>query len=142
MQSNLGLDEWLIANVTAADTGVIQYAKDYSDGPLKTNVLSHEIKFDVTNTGNVTPGWKLTRVSVNQSGTFLTASRDRTHDLTITLGPITPVVVGQKTVRMKDGTTAQVPIFGSTPSYQAADAHLASQIGAAVAAAVKSALTP
>ena len=65
MQSNLALDEWLIANLTAGETGEINYAKDFSDGPLKQNVISHEIKFDITNTGSVTPGWKLTRVSVN-----------------------------------------------------------------------------
>ena len=65
MQSDLALFEWLNANVIAADTHKIQYSQDYSDGPFKTSVLSHEVKFDITNTGNITPGWKLTRVMVN-----------------------------------------------------------------------------
>jgi hypothetical protein len=70
MQSDLGLAEWLQDNVTEADTGRIQYALDYSDGPLKTNVISHQIKFEVTTTGNVTPGCKRKISQVNQSSTL------------------------------------------------------------------------
>jgi hypothetical protein len=132
MQSNLGLDEWLISNLTASDTGEVNYTGDYSDGPLGQNVLSHEIKFDLTNTGNITPGWALTRVMVNQSGDFLSATRDRTNDLTITLGPTvktpTPVVTKQGTVKM----TATY-----APSQQAAAAALSSQIGLAVSNALR-----
>ena len=146
MQSNLGLDEWLIANVTAADTGVIQYAKDYSDGPLKTNVLSHEIKFDVTNTGNVTPGWKLTRVSVNQSGNLFSATRDRQNDLTITLGPTlsTPKPVKDKNGKLVRDEHGRVKMGWTSyvPAGPASDAALASQIGLAVSNAIKSALLP
>ena len=54
----------------------------------KANVLSHEVTFDITTTGNITPSWKLLRGTVNQGGTFLTASRDRKHDLTVTFGPL------------------------------------------------------
>jgi hypothetical protein len=138
MQSDLGLEEWLRANVTAADTGVIQYATDYSDGPLKTNVLSHEIKFDITNNGNITPGWKLKRVSVNQSGNLLSATRDRTNDLTITLGPTvpTPTEVKNKQGKVIKTSTSYIP---SAPAQAAA---LASQIGLAVANAIKSTLQP
>jgi hypothetical protein len=39
--------------------GRIQYALYYSGDPLKTDVLSHEVKFEVITTGNVTPDWKL-----------------------------------------------------------------------------------
>jgi hypothetical protein len=35
--------------------------------------------------GSITPGWKLTKASINQSGTFLSAIRDRTNDLTISI---------------------------------------------------------
>jgi hypothetical protein len=145
MQSNLALDEWLIANVTAADTGEIQYAKDYSDGPLKTNVLSHEIKFDVRDTGNVTPGWKLKRVSINQSGNLFSATRDRTNDLTITLGPTLAAPKPKKDkngnfVRDQHGRVVTVPAKAYVPATPAENAALASAIGLAVSNAIKSTL--
>lgn len=139
MQSNLALDEWLVANVTADDTGLIQYAKDFSDGLLKTNVLSHEVKFDITNSGNLTPGWKLTRVSINQTGNFLTASRDRTNDLTITLGP---TLAAPKKMKDKKGRSVTVPAQAYVPAAPAADAALASAIGLAVANAIRGTSVP
>lgn len=140
LQSDLGLADWLRDNVTAADTGVIQFATDYSDGPLKTSVISHEIKFDITNTENITPGLKLSRVTLNGSGNFLSTTRDRTNDLTITLGPTVPTPKPQV-----DETGQQVrdyrgnPVVGVTyvPSRPAADAALSSQIGLAVSNALK-----
>jgi hypothetical protein len=145
MQSDLGLTEWLRDNVTAADTGKIQYATDYSDGPLKTNVISHEIKFDITTSGNLTPGWKLTRFSINQSGTFLSASRDRTNDLTITLGPTVPtpkIQTDSNGQPVKDASGKVVTTTTYVPSAPAADAALSSQIGVAVSNAVKGGLQP
>ena len=132
MQSDLGLFEWLNANVIAADTGKIKYSTDYSDGPFKTNVLSHEVKFDVLNSGNLTPGWKLTRVTVNQSGNLLSATRDRLNDLTITMGPTIPT---PKIVRDKNGNVKVVTAAG--PSGDASTAAFASQIGLAVANATR-----
>jgi hypothetical protein len=145
MQSNLALDEWLIANLTAGETGEINYAKDFSDGPLKQNVISHEIKFDITNTGSVTPGWKLTRVSVNQSGNFISATRDRTNDLTITLGPTVPTpkpLVHRNGTPMLDsqGRIRTRTVF--VPSNDASNAALSSQIGLAVSNALKGTLQP
>ena len=145
LQSDLGLEEWLRYNVTAADTGEIQYAEDYTDGPLKTNVLSHEIKFDITNSGNITPGWKLTRLSINQSGSFLSGTRDRTNDLTITLGPTlaTPKPKTDKKGNVvKDAQGRVITTTSYTPSPPAAEAALASQIGLAVSNAVKGTLQP
>jgi hypothetical protein len=131
MQSDLGLAEWLQDNVTLADTGRIQYALDYADGPLKTNVLSHEIKFQITTIGNVTPGWKLRTWQVNQSGTLLSASRDRINDLTITLGPTVPTPALNAQGKPLLNTLGQ-PVTAFVPSAQAAAAALASQIGLAV----------
>jgi hypothetical protein len=145
MQSNLGLDEWLIANLTAENTGKANYATDYSDGPLKQNVLSHEIKFDITDTGNVTPGWKLTRVMVNQSGNLLSATRDRTNDLTITLGPTVPTpkpVTDKHGNPVKDAHGNVKTTMTFAPSTAAADAAFSSQVGLAVANALRSSLQP
>ena len=145
LQSDLGLEEWLRSNLTAADTGKILYALDYSDGPSKTNVLSHEIKFDITNSGNITPGWKLTRVSINPSGNFLSATRDRTNDLTITLGPTIPtpkVKTDRQGKPMRDAQNRVIMTTSYGPSTPAAEAALSSQIGLAVSNAIKSTLQP
>lgn len=148
LQSDLKLREWLVDVILGTNTGVVNLPSD-ANGPFKSNVISHEIKFDVTSSGGLVPGWKLTRISVNQTGTGLTLSRERTHDLTITLGPVAEEVV-QAPKKDKNGH-AMVdrkgrPIFVFVnvigPSPQAADAHLASQIGSSVAAGVKAALQP
>ncbi len=145
MQSDLGLEEWLRSNVLAADTGLILYASDYTDGFSKTNVLSHEIKFDITDTGNITPGWKLTRVSVNQSGNLFSATRDRTNDLTITLGPTLPTPtpkMDSKGKPVKDVHGNAVVVTRHAPSTPASDAAFASAVGLAVSNAIKGTLQP
>jgi hypothetical protein len=81
IQSDLKLSEWLHAMTNGLASGQITTVG-------KANVLSHEVTFDIMTTGNITPAWKLLRGTVNQSGTFLTASRDRKHDLTVTFGPL------------------------------------------------------
>ncbi len=78
----------------------------------KPDTLTLEIKFVIVSSGNVTPTWKLVRVSANTSSTPLFAiGRTRTHDVIITIGP---------------------------PGQQTANTHLASQIGVSVANALQS----
>ena len=74
-------------------------------------MLSHEVSFEVVTSGGINPAWTLTEATINQGGTFLQATRDRTHTLLITMGP---------------GNNAG--LMGA-----ARDAHLASSIGLAVA---------
>ena len=52
------------------------------------NVLSHQITFQVVTSAGLMPTLQLTRATINGTGTFLSGSRDRTHDLVITLGPL------------------------------------------------------
>src|SRR5450432_985163 len=68
IQSDLKLREWLDAMINGVASGVVT-----SVG--KQNVLSHQITFEVITSGNITPAWKLVRGTINQSGSFLTASR-------------------------------------------------------------------
>jgi hypothetical protein len=57
-------------------------------GSPQPDTVSIEIKFVVVTNGNVTPTWKLVRVSANTaSSPLFAAGRTRTHDLIITLGP-------------------------------------------------------
>jgi len=113
-ESDLGIRDWLEG---AMFTDVSLYSVD---GPaagsgLKPDTVSYEIKFIIVSSGNVTPTWKLLRVSANTAGNFFSTGRTRTHDLIITIGP-------------KDQTTIQ--------------AHFASEIGQAVSSANRSALIP
>ena len=82
----------------------------------KKDVIAHEITFVILYGGNVTPSWKLVRVSVNQgSQPLLSAQRTRTQDLQITMGPAP----------------------GGVPSQSVQNTTLASQIGLAVANAIR-----
>jgi hypothetical protein len=93
IQSDLKLREWLFDQVFNVATGEYSVPTAITT-PLKQNVLSHEVKFEVVTTGTLTPAWKLTRVTFNQTGTLFSATRDRTHDLVITFGPIDPATKG------------------------------------------------
>jgi hypothetical protein len=144
LQSDLKLREWLVDVIFTANTGGINIPPN-ANGPFKSSVISHEVKFDITTSGSLTPGWKLTRVLVNQSGNLLTGSRERTHDLTLTFGPTASVVVAEKPktdkngkiVRDQSGKPVTVRVYEFGPSDAASQAHLASQIGLAVANAVR-----
>ena len=59
-------------------------------GAPKADTISYEIKFIIVSSGNVTPTWKLVRVSANSGSTpFFSTGRTRTHDLIVTIGPNT-----------------------------------------------------
>lgn len=117
MQSDLKFKEWLKINLMSDLSGYVTYPTR-ADGPFKQDVISHQIKFIIDTSGRFSPGWKLTRVLVNQGNNFLSASRTRTHDLTITLGPLDKE-------QLKAGRIA--------PSRAAENAALASDIGISVA---------
>ena len=86
LQSDLKLYQWLQATMISINNGDTP-APASSGGPLASNVLSHEVKFDIISTGTLNPGWVLTSGTINQAGTLLSATRDRTQDLIITFGP-------------------------------------------------------
>jgi hypothetical protein len=76
-------------------------------GPIPTgdkNVLQHQITFQVVSSGGLTPSWQLVRGSINQSGTFLSGSRDRTHDLLITFGPLDKRTGGKSLIGIAEAT--------------------------------------
>ena len=56
-------------------------------GGTAPDTLTIEIKFIIVTSGNVTPTWKLLRVSANTTGSLLSLGRIRTHDVIITIGP-------------------------------------------------------
>ena len=93
IQSDLKLEDWLHAEVLAASSDEITVPLN-SGSILKQNVISHEVKFEVVTSAGITPAIKLEHVTLDQIGTLLSGSRDRIHDLLITLGPIDPKTGG------------------------------------------------
>ena len=82
IQSDLKLYNWLSTLMYGRASGDITALG-------KENALTHEAKFEVVTTGSLAPAWKLSRVfSVDPNGSLFSATRDRTHDLLITFGPI------------------------------------------------------
>ena len=83
---NLKLFDWLWPAIIAENN------RDFpppatTDGPLGSNVISHEVKFVIDTSASLTPIWKPSRVfNLNTTGIFLNASRERVQDLIITLG--------------------------------------------------------
>jgi hypothetical protein len=59
-------------------------------GGVGQNAITHEVQFVVVTDGNVTPQWKLVRVSANPTSPFFDTQRQRTHDLIVTFGPKDP----------------------------------------------------
>ncbi|MET0969253.1 MAG: hypothetical protein ABWY18_08645 [Tardiphaga sp.] len=127
MQSDLKLYDWIVANLQASATGANLYSRNQPGGQFGHDVFSHEVRFEVLTSGGITPGWKLSRLDINQSGTFLSASRTRTHDLTITFGPTELT----KQSRVIAGRPVLLRVVG--PSQAASQSHFTSQVGVAVA---------
>jgi hypothetical protein len=123
IQSDLKLRDWLVDQLGPVGTNEVNQPVSSSNA-FGQKVLTHEVKFEVTTTGGINPAWILTRATIGQNGTLLTGLRDRIHDLLITLGPIDP--------SQKNGGLILA----------AANTHLASQIGLAVATSVKGRITP
>lgn len=86
VRSDLKLEQWLASAVLASGTGAITVPTKPTT-PLKQNALSHEVKFQVVSSGDVTPAWDLRNIDYNKKGTLLSASRTRVHDLIVTFGP-------------------------------------------------------
>jgi hypothetical protein len=68
--------------------GAASAGKDSSSSPaVGQNAITHEVQFVVVTDGNITPQWKLVRVSANPTSPFFDTQRQRTHDLIVTFGP-------------------------------------------------------
>jgi hypothetical protein len=92
IQSDLKLREWLSTVVLSAATNVmpISIPENSQSSVNAKNAISHDVKFQVITSGNITPMWKLALATINPTAPFASASRTRTHDLLITFGPNDP----------------------------------------------------
>ncbi|WP_054141832.1 hypothetical protein [Bosea sp. AAP35] len=89
LQSDLKLAETLAAHVLASGTGALLVPGSRS-APSAQNAIAHRVKFEVLTSGSVSPSWRLTHATTNPNSTLFSTSRNRTHDLTLTLGPADP----------------------------------------------------
>lgn len=89
IQNNLRTKDWLFDQIAPSGTKEGVYPVS-SSNVFQQNVLSHDVKFQIITSGSLNPTWKLTRVFVNDSGTLVSTSRDRTSDLLVTFGPLDP----------------------------------------------------
>jgi hypothetical protein len=118
LQSDLRLEDLLFGSQISADTGQANVGEKGGK-----NVIQHEVKFLVASSGSITPAWKLSRIwSVDKTGVFMSALRNRTQDLIITLGQLDPT-----------GTALGGP---------AASLALSAQIGTAVSNGVRPVIIP
>ena len=95
VNNDLKIYEWLrsalhIQTIIAEFGGNIVAAGKDSTRGIGQNAITHEVQFVVVTDGNVTPQWKLVRVTGNPNSPFFDASRSRTHDLIVTFGPKDP----------------------------------------------------
>jgi hypothetical protein len=107
IRNDLKLAELLEFRLFAAETG---NASTPNSGDK--NVLSHQVTFQVVTGGGLTPTWQLTRGTINGSGTFLSGSRDRTHDLVITFGPIDRARGGKSLIAIAEQAHATSQLTG------------------------------
>jgi hypothetical protein len=83
IQGDLKFSEWLNAALFLEETpGTLS---ESVEAPY--DVISHEIQFVVIAGGNVTPTWTLLSVTANPIAPLLGATRTRTDDVLITMGP-------------------------------------------------------
>jgi Zincin-like metallopeptidase len=60
LQSDLKLNEWLVAAILGDDTGTANFS--HFD-PKTDDVLTHEVTFEIVTSGSLTPTWTLTRAA-------------------------------------------------------------------------------
>ncbi|MBY2941842.1 hypothetical protein HFN97_20595 [Rhizobium laguerreae] len=83
---NLGIESSMKAALESWDSfGTL--SDRIEGGPFET--ITHKVSFQVTGGANATPTWTFTDVTVNPSAPFLSATRTRTDELLITMGPTT-----------------------------------------------------
>lgn len=117
IQNDLRTADWLNDQLLPYQTREANLETS-AKGMLGQNVLSHEVKFVVSTSGGVNPAFVLTQASINQSGTFLGASRDRTSDLIVTFGPLDPTQKNGRLIPQAEiaHQTAQIGVANSINS--------------------------
>jgi hypothetical protein len=134
--SQLGIADWLPGAIAVSIFQRSSRAAKNGEGPplgtagsFASDSATYDNKFVIVSSGNVTPSWNLVRIGTGTSP-FFDLNRTRTHELLITVGP-------GATEQKKDKATGKIVRKNIGPSSSAVNSHFASQIGSAVAAAIR-----
>ena len=135
--SGLGISEWLPGAIFVSDFQRSSRANANGEGDalgvsgsFAADSVTYDNKFVIVSEANVAPTWNLVRIGTGTSSLF-DANRTRTHEILITIGP------GQTAPGPKNPKTGKKTLVNVGPSAAAINSHLASEIGSAVAAAVR-----
>jgi hypothetical protein len=112
IRNDLKIGEILDSRILPASTGIATTPNTNNTSSGDKNVLSQEITFEVLTSGDLTPTWILTQATVNATGNFLSASRDRTHDLIITFGPLDKANGGRSLIAIAEQSHMSSQISG------------------------------
>jgi hypothetical protein len=134
---NLGIREWLQTAVQVINWERTSRVDESGEGPpivlqaggSATDSSTYDNKFIIVTDANIAPNWNLVRIGTPATPMF-DAMRTRTHELIMTIGPGANSFKTDK----KTGKT----VLTVEPSGGASSAFLATQIGAAVANALRS----
>jgi len=112
--SDLRIREWL-DNAMFVNWAINSTSRAPASGQIKPDTISLETKFVIVSSGNITPTWKLVRVSANTGNSPLFAlNRTRTHDLIVTIGPDTPKTLydhlSSQIGQAVSGSNAAIPV--------------------------------
>jgi hypothetical protein len=131
ISGNLGIDAWLKGALI--QQSAIPSSPELKGSFTKLDVISYDVKFIIITTGTATPMWKFVNLTAGTGAPFVSANRTRTHELILTLGPSDTT-----TSVSKSGKRTVV----SAPTGPAQDLHFATEIGQAVANAIRSNAPP
>lgn len=98
---NLGIESSLQAALQSWD-GFRTLSENLEGGPFET--ITHKVSFQVTGGMTATPTWTFTDVTVNPNPSVFGATRTRTDELLITMGP---TVLGTKKERQPSAALNQ-----------------------------------
>jgi hypothetical protein len=124
IQSNLKIGQFIYDKASISSTGEAT-SKHPNTPPFST--LQEDVTFVASFGGNITPTWKLISVAVNPSGPVFSASRMRTDELLLTLGPLAAGAQGKSQPQL---------------SAQTMTVHNAALIGTATASSIVSQTAP
>ncbi|WP_230772409.1 hypothetical protein [Sphingomonas sp. Leaf4] len=89
INGDLKIDEFIVSKVRVAQVpGLLQPRPDHPADNAPLDAFTYQVSFVVVTSGGINPTWSLARVVINPgSGSLIGASRKRTDDLLITIGP-------------------------------------------------------
>ncbi len=117
IESDLRIKDWL-------DSALFPLDIPHNVDAKPPDVLTDDLTFVVSFSGNITPTWKLVRSSINPSSPLFSATRTRTNEALIALGP-------PKT------STKGAPATSKGPSQTVLDFRNISLIGSALNVSIK-----